>query len=250
MKKPTKTRLTVRVLLIALVVSLGWIFRPFPNPKPELVHPDVLALEAPLMEVRSTFYMDGGTTAIYIRDAEDRTLIASLPTPTDAESVGKHAVFLGAYHYRDAEAKTTTAYPDTYLALRKLIVDYRPVKGTLDRAAYRLSDRTSDFLKGMARLFITRPENYRTTMDDLDLPEIERPPGLLFRDDPDVAEIVRFSSDDRQTVHRRKSHDFRYRPSFPHSAISGAGAFIRSPAFAVGVASASRSPRAYWMPSR
>ncbi len=172
MKKHNRKRVVIRIGVIGIIAFVIWTFRPHPSPSPELVHPDVRNLKVPLKEVKSTFYLDGGTRAIFIRDADNRALFASIPTPTDKSFEGLPPIFLGATHYQHPGAVQVKGYPHTRYALREFLDDHRPRKITLDSSCYALSRRNSEIIRALTRRFITRPKNYEATLQDHDLPEI------------------------------------------------------------------------------
>ena len=104
-------------LAFLLLCALPWAIWYEPPTDDRLVHPSVLSIRQPIQKVASSFYGDGGSSSVSIKDAGGTWHSFWVAYPMSNPGI-RGKLFIG--HYTDGVAVDENAYPHTRRALFSL----------------------------------------------------------------------------------------------------------------------------------
>lgn len=134
--------LIVILILIVLFVK--------PQPDPDKVHPAIRDLTLPLHQTGSAYYMDGGSVEIFLIEEDQSETVVWLPSEMSHPTITGH-LMLGKYGSRTRIDETK--YPDTRLAILRLIETYSDHTTQDGIAASRLSVNALEQIRTISRFF-------------------------------------------------------------------------------------------------
>lgn len=152
-----KKRLIIIAAGIGLLAILGvaWVYRPYPKPNLDRVHPRVRQLQEPLRSLRVGYYLDGGSISLNMVDAQGTALELAVPVWDDGKEYG--AIYLDThYHKTNSPGVKVDAPEQTALRLQELLREPDPPDGTKDLALARWSGRGSDNIRFVLHLLIRK----------------------------------------------------------------------------------------------
>lgn len=144
----------VGLILALAIVFLAFVFRPYEKPSSEKVDPALAALQEPIKNVYTIYYMDGGSYGIGIVDRNGTRLDLCVPAPLGEDDDQYQRVFTGAMHYTEKGAVEVENPYDTKLKLEELMRSGPGFDRRRDVAVAYFSGRWRDFWRVIVRSYI------------------------------------------------------------------------------------------------
>lgn len=128
-------------LLVAVLISTVWIYRPYKSFSTEKVAPEINALVPPSQSIETAYFMDGGSVGVAITDSAGKELLACIPAPDHK------TLYLGAIHYKDDGATPFEGPGDSIIKLLEILRNHDEFTHHNDLAVATVSGRIRDWLR-------------------------------------------------------------------------------------------------------
>jgi hypothetical protein len=139
---------TTKIISIAIVCIIAtllcWVYRPYARPDMAKVHPRLTALIEPYQKVDVGYFMDGGSIAIDITDAEGNDLQVAVPARELYESIYFDTLYVGT----NSSVTQIDSPQHTALRLQEIIEDH---KGSDELPLVKWRDRDRDYIRIVVR---------------------------------------------------------------------------------------------------
>ncbi len=129
------------VLLVVLIVSIAWLYRPYPSIDSSQVAPEIRALSQPYREVVVSYFLDGGTLGVAITDSGGEELLCSIAAP-DYDKL-----YLGAMHFSEKGAVSVADPEDSILQVLEIVRGHHEPMHQNDLAIAGVTKRVRDYAR-------------------------------------------------------------------------------------------------------
>lgn len=131
---------------VIVILSVGYIFRPYKKPNLTLVCPELLALAEPIKDVKLYAFGDGGSIGLTLIDSLDQSLNLCIPAPLDEPTYEYKKIFIGAVYYTDKNTTEVINPKHTKIKLAEILRKMPDEDGDLAWVIYLLSRRLKDLI--------------------------------------------------------------------------------------------------------
>jgi hypothetical protein len=148
MKLSIRKRIIIVIVLTLIGCIAYWFFRPLPGYDVQLVHPRLRALQQPYQNIKTAYYLDGGSIGIEITDRDGRQEQFAIPAHL-GDTNRYSRVYVGAMYDNEPDAVEIAEPEDTKWMLVHILNDYPNRTPSDDYCLMALTRRPVDVARGL-----------------------------------------------------------------------------------------------------